>query len=356
MAFDNAWEFRSQKIKSWSNDDGFLLRYSTLDVPSYEPSGLPLAFLYDDGGICDEFATFFSYGDSTDRGCEAFITKPREKLIRSAKMAPRAWKGNLVGLEGLYGKIYQVWLPDQQIILRARDIRFKEATSLDPPPQIDYEAQLAIEEAEEIPFLPISSKTASSLRSSGSGQPRSDNSMAAGTADGDDDQERETGQQADQDGTNVPTGRDQRYHTPAEDRAVLPTPDNTPAGPVGLTLDCLFEEELPAPDRSDRGAALPDRGQRATSISSASVDGRVRRTQAELYGHDKPTGTINKKGAYGHDKPTGTITRKEPTGTISLRLVRGCIAMSLRLRGGVVRWAMATLFTLSHMSGLGHRI
>ncbi|RCI13989.1 hypothetical protein L249_8041 [Ophiocordyceps polyrhachis-furcata BCC 54312] len=42
----------------------------------------------------------------------------------SAKIAPRAKEGYLVGIEGLYRHIYKVFLLDEDRIIRARNVRF----------------------------------------------------------------------------------------------------------------------------------------------------------------------------------------------------------------------------------------
>ncbi|UNI16694.1 hypothetical protein JDV02_003108 [Purpureocillium takamizusanense] len=60
-------------------------------------------------------------------------------------MAPRAWKGFLVGLEGLHGHIFKVWLPDQELIVRARDDRFHEtsgAVQSQRTDDVEFEAEL----------------------------------------------------------------------------------------------------------------------------------------------------------------------------------------------------------------------
>ncbi|RDA95894.1 hypothetical protein CP533_5228 [Ophiocordyceps camponoti-saundersi (nom. inval.)] len=49
---------------------------------------------------------------------------------KSAKMAPRAKEGRLVGIEGLYGHIYKIYLPEKDKIIRARDVRFYNPADL----------------------------------------------------------------------------------------------------------------------------------------------------------------------------------------------------------------------------------
>ncbi|RCI11974.1 hypothetical protein L249_4610 [Ophiocordyceps polyrhachis-furcata BCC 54312] len=65
------------------------------------------------------------YIDSS--GYTAYITKLKEKIVRSEKIAPRAWKGYLVGIE----------------VIRARDIRFVNRARLSAiieDPSIEFKA------------------------------------------------------------------------------------------------------------------------------------------------------------------------------------------------------------------------
>ncbi|KAF5120298.1 Retrovirus-related Pol polyprotein from transposon RE1 [Metarhizium anisopliae] len=77
-------------------------------------------------------------------GCKAYVTIPKETQVKSQKMANKAKIGNLVGMEGLHGHVYKIWLPDEQRVVRARDVRFHEGpnnkTRTDPT--IEYEAKL----------------------------------------------------------------------------------------------------------------------------------------------------------------------------------------------------------------------
>ncbi|RCI16933.1 hypothetical protein L249_2982 [Ophiocordyceps polyrhachis-furcata BCC 54312] len=50
--------------------------------------------------------------------------------LASAKIAPRAKKGYLVGIEGLYRHIYKVFLLDKDKIVRACDVRFYNPANL----------------------------------------------------------------------------------------------------------------------------------------------------------------------------------------------------------------------------------
>ncbi|KAF5131521.1 Retrovirus-related Pol polyprotein from transposon TNT 1-94 [Metarhizium anisopliae] len=77
-------------------------------------------------------------------GCKTYVTIPKEIQVKSQKMANKAKIGNLVGMEGLHGHVYKIWLPDEQRVIRARDVRFHEGpnnkTRTDPA--IEYEAKL----------------------------------------------------------------------------------------------------------------------------------------------------------------------------------------------------------------------
>ncbi|RCI08615.1 hypothetical protein L249_4862 [Ophiocordyceps polyrhachis-furcata BCC 54312] len=69
-------------------------------------------------------------------GCTAYVTKLKEKIVRSEKMAPRAWKGYLVGIE----------------VVRARDIRFVNRARLSAivdNPSIEFKACLEEEERDQ---------------------------------------------------------------------------------------------------------------------------------------------------------------------------------------------------------------
>ncbi|RDA89951.1 hypothetical protein CP533_6843 [Ophiocordyceps camponoti-saundersi (nom. inval.)] len=58
------------------------------------------------------------------------ILLPRTAKPSSAKIAPRAKEGRLVGIEGLYGHIYKIYLPEEDKIIRARDVRFYNPADL----------------------------------------------------------------------------------------------------------------------------------------------------------------------------------------------------------------------------------
>ncbi|KAI6777540.1 transposase, partial [Emericellopsis cladophorae] len=61
-------------------------------------------------------------------GCTAYVRIPKERRKASEKLAPRAWKGRLVGIEGVHARIFKIWIPSLKRIVRARDARFIEFT------------------------------------------------------------------------------------------------------------------------------------------------------------------------------------------------------------------------------------
>ncbi|KEY75241.1 hypothetical protein S7711_09304 [Stachybotrys chartarum IBT 7711] len=78
-------------------------------------------------------------------GCVAYSTKPEQLIPRTLKMSTRAWKGRLVGIEGICGRIYKVWLPKEEKVIHARDVSFdendhKEDTKLDGG--VEFEVEL----------------------------------------------------------------------------------------------------------------------------------------------------------------------------------------------------------------------
>lgn len=80
--------------------------------------------------------------------CIAYVRKHDQETVRSAKMAPRAHKGHLVGIEGVQGRIYRVWLPSINKVVRACDVTFWEGDQQDTSDDKDIklEAQLLNEE------------------------------------------------------------------------------------------------------------------------------------------------------------------------------------------------------------------
>ncbi|RDA92688.1 hypothetical protein CP533_3704 [Ophiocordyceps camponoti-saundersi (nom. inval.)] len=71
------------------------------------------------------------------------------RSIQSAKIAPRAKEGRLVGIEGLHGHIYKIYLPDEDKIIRARDVRFHDPANLDLNQTVKYVAEPEIKEDQE---------------------------------------------------------------------------------------------------------------------------------------------------------------------------------------------------------------
>src|SRR5271155_4353017 len=76
-------------------------------------------------------------------GCLAYIylkirRRGLEKPGRIKKMALRAVKGHLVGYKGLRGHIFKIWLPEQNIVIRARDVRFFDEEELTDKEEIQH--------------------------------------------------------------------------------------------------------------------------------------------------------------------------------------------------------------------------
>ncbi|KAG5964082.1 hypothetical protein E4U56_002481 [Claviceps arundinis] len=66
-------------------------------------------------------------------------------------MAPRAKVGRLVGMDGPKCRLYEIWLPDEERIVRARDVKFDEGDSPTDlsPPESPYIAELVDPSFEE---------------------------------------------------------------------------------------------------------------------------------------------------------------------------------------------------------------
>ena len=65
-------------------------------------------------------------------GCKAYVhLKGNRHPDRARKMLPRAEEGRLVGWIGDAGHVYQVYLPDKNKVIRARDVRFIEGATDD---------------------------------------------------------------------------------------------------------------------------------------------------------------------------------------------------------------------------------
>ena len=64
-------------------------------------------------------------------GCKVYVNIPKERRVKSAKLAPHAEEGYLVGFEG--SKIYRVYLPGRaQKIVRTSHCVFDESEPLAP--------------------------------------------------------------------------------------------------------------------------------------------------------------------------------------------------------------------------------
>ncbi|KAG5956998.1 hypothetical protein E4U56_006183 [Claviceps arundinis] len=66
-------------------------------------------------------------------------------------MAPRAKVGRLVGMDGPKCRLYEIWLPDEERIVRARDAKFDEGNfpTLPPSAESTYIAELVDPSFEE---------------------------------------------------------------------------------------------------------------------------------------------------------------------------------------------------------------
>lgn len=168
--FNNAREFISQQTKDWAREDGFVLRTSapyasqqngmiekvgkdlmdaaratcsetglpetlwplSMEASIYVNNILPTAAL--EGGISPIEKMFkaikvdnkFSINHTRTWGCVAYVKKPEQKRVRSEKMSAKAMQGHLVGLKGLNGHIYKIYLPEDGKVVRARDVGFHE--------------------------------------------------------------------------------------------------------------------------------------------------------------------------------------------------------------------------------------
>ena len=87
--------------------------------------------------------------------CEAFYYIKPQKRVDSEKFTPRAHKGRLIGYADLHGKIYWIWNPVTDEVVRASAVRFNEGPDLtaDSDVLVEYEAVFddEAEEEEEVP-------------------------------------------------------------------------------------------------------------------------------------------------------------------------------------------------------------
>lgn len=188
MAFDNAREFVSKEIQDWALEEGFVLRTS---APYWsQQNGLPKragkALMDSARATCLETGLPYTVWpffmevsvyvnnmlpSSTNKdfkspiemmfeqirvdydfsvkhiqtwGCIAYVKKPEQEKVRSENMSAKASQDFLVGSGGLNGHIYKVYLPDQNKVVRARDVRFRETTApqAEDEPKVELEAVL----------------------------------------------------------------------------------------------------------------------------------------------------------------------------------------------------------------------
>lgn len=172
LGFDNASEFTSDTITDWVLAEGVNLRYSSpynaqqngkieragrllteaaraicietklpeflwpffmeaavyinnrLPTRSNEGSKSPMKAMYE--AIDVPYTPYIQHIRTW--GCIAYVRIPDQKRVRSQKMAPWAQKGQLVGMVGNRGHIYKVWLPKENKVVRAREVRFHEVS------------------------------------------------------------------------------------------------------------------------------------------------------------------------------------------------------------------------------------
>ncbi|KJZ70069.1 hypothetical protein HIM_10530 [Hirsutella minnesotensis 3608] len=107
-------------------------------------------------------------------GCVAYVHIKKERRVQARKMAPRAEEGKLVGWEGIHGKIYHIYVPARNRIVRACDVRFYEKLLQEPQKSasaeevdtIEYEATLLDEVQEEEAGATIVERISDSLSTS----------------------------------------------------------------------------------------------------------------------------------------------------------------------------------------------
>jgi hypothetical protein len=81
--------------------------------------------------------------------CEAYYFVKPQKRDNSDKFAPRANKGRLIGYADLRGKIYWIWDPIADKVIRASAVRFNEGPDFKPNDDVEYKAVLKDATTEE---------------------------------------------------------------------------------------------------------------------------------------------------------------------------------------------------------------
>jgi hypothetical protein len=77
-------------------------------------------------------------------GCKAYKRIPSTEIPRLEKMAPRAEIGYLVGYDA--SNIFNIWIPEERSVVRARDVDFDEDAFFDPTKPVKIRVREAIEE------------------------------------------------------------------------------------------------------------------------------------------------------------------------------------------------------------------
>lgn len=83
---------------------------------------------------------------------KAYVTIPPELRVQSAKMAPRAFIGHLVGYEGQNGHVYRIYNPQTRRITRERDVVFWEDPAPTPNVEDDIGDSILVAEGESTPY------------------------------------------------------------------------------------------------------------------------------------------------------------------------------------------------------------
>ena len=82
-----------------------------------------------------------------------YIPKDHPSRVKSEKIAPRAWIGNLVGYKGENGYIYRIWNPKKRKVERVRDVVFWEDDDNEAIPNPEKEGGVAEPQKKMMDFL-----------------------------------------------------------------------------------------------------------------------------------------------------------------------------------------------------------
>ena len=148
-------------------------------------------------------------------GTNCYVHIPAAKRQQGQKVAPRAWKGKLVGYEGESGHIFRIWNPTTNTVHRSRDISFNN----------DSEMEI-VDILKEVNFSPTNdititedSLTPIDWQDSPSRRPPTINRLGGGLSEGDQPRSDNIIQSLADDATNPPANSPQREQN---------LPDTTP--------------------------------------------------------------------------------------------------------------------------------